>query len=218
LKQTTTTITISQSVSWHRQLQQQQQAQQKKKTFLQSILDEESGGGGGGGSQAGKEDHTIVVTDQTWLYQKQFITKGNLKILFYAGNKEDGLSGANLSRKQVSDYVLKKRYSVIWPSLSQYFFLLKTHNELRPAAPETKTIIDLETALELFGNPTARTQLLKRLKTAVLELVQQWNDKQESSVASENPTVASIQFDVSFICTNYINKQFTFFILLLFFT
>lgn len=152
----------------------------------------------------GVTDHSVTITDESWLYSKQFTTKGNIKIIFLAGSKDDGLSGSTaLSKKQVSDYILKKRYSTLWPSLSKHFFLLKSHNELRTLSPETKTIFDLETAIDLFGSSSERSKLVKKLKTAAQELTSLWNAKQKAEEHSQQSTSAAQRFDVSnysFLC------------------
>lgn len=158
----------------------------------------------------GAADHSVTISDEAWLYSKQFVTKGNIKIIFVAGSKEDGLSSAKTSNKQVSDYILKKRYSSLWPSLSKHFFLLKSNNELRKQSPDTKTIFDLETAVELFGSSTERAKLVKKLKTAAQELTSMWNAKQKLDGHSQFGTSTAQRFDVSIMlsipnshCKNY---------------
>jgi len=121
----------------------------------------------------------INSVDNTWLYNKHFTTPGNTKIWFYAGNKEDGLSGAKTCTKQVSDYVLKKRYSTLWCGMTNFFFLMKHVNELRTQSPETKIIFDLDTALEMFGSESSRDRLCNKIKDATKELCNLWNSKQK---------------------------------------
>jgi len=72
--------------------------------------------------------------------------------------------------------------------------LLKSVNELRTKAPETKTIFDLETGIELFGTSQGRASLEKKIRTAAIELSNMWNKKQKEEFHSKH-AVTCQQYD-----------------------
>lgn len=154
------------------------------------------------GSSSAKK---TFVEDSSWMMPFSHASKNNTLITIKAGNKEYALKAVTSEDKKstISELQLKRRYSwvpncvvIFWIffkklnenntngslvltrgfySMQRHYFHIKVNDGSKSYSPETQTVLDVVTALNLFSLDPEKTKSIVGEK--VRHLVKSWNEK-----------------------------------------
>ena len=124
---------------------------------------------------------TQVIADRCWAFEFSHHAPCDTDIVIKAGNKDVCLE--NYSHEQdvrISELLLKRRYSEIYP-VGDYFFFIGVRDRSLGYERYHKIVIDIPTAYAFFGeDPTDTCNLVGQLVRSVVDT---WNAKHRDVVS-----------------------------------
>lgn len=88
-------------------------------------------------------------------------------------------------------------FSQIWPGVSKHFAVLHSRDHQKSYRPQYKTIIDLDTFDQVFGNPDQADRVSKMLTHKLEQLASRWNEL----YSSDHPEVIKYHVHANFKST-----------------
>lgn len=121
-----------------------------------------------------------VQAEKTWCYAHEHkCANGQVTISIKAGNKTSALknyyleqSDSGKNETKLTEWFLHRCYKDLWP-LQDYFFYIKVEDRSQSHHPVYHTILDLATALSVFGEHSSST--IKLVTKSAHEVVNKWN-------------------------------------------
>ena len=152
-----------------------------------------------------------VQAEKTWCYVHEHkCTNGQVTVSIKAGNKTSALknyleqSDTGKNETKLTEWFLHRCYKDLWP-LQDYFFYIRVEDRSQSHHPVYHTILDLPTALNVFGEHSSST--IKLVTRSAHEVVNKWNadnaTRGASADASESLSPCVIYHEIA----DYKNTQ-----------